>query len=146
MEIKIKEKTRVDNHWDVAKLFQDILSIENEVDKKKEHLWSLGLNTKNSVEYLELVSLGILNFSPVHPREVFRMAILKAINSIILVHNHPSGDPSPSKEDIEEAKRLVEVGDIIGIKVNDFIIIGDERIYSFAFHGLIEKYHKSERR
>jgi DNA repair protein RadC len=78
-----------------------------------------------------MISQGNLNSSIIHPREVFKNAILSNANSIILVHNHPSGDINPSKEDIEVTKRLREVGNLLGIKVLDHVIIGDT-FYSFG--------------
>ena len=72
---------------------------------------------------------GSLNVSVVHPREVFKRAILQNANSIILMHNHPSGDPTPSKEDIDMTDRLIEAGELLGIRVLDHIVIGDENNY-----------------
>jgi DNA repair protein RadC len=83
------------------------------------------LNTKNQVMAVETISIGTLNSSLVHPREVFKSAVLKSAAAMILVHNHPSGDPAPSKEDLEITRRLAEVGKLIGIEVLDHIIIGD---------------------
>ncbi|SCY15932.1 RadC family protein [Alkaliphilus peptidifermentans] len=92
---------------------------------KKEHFNILLLNTKNELIAEENISVGSLNASIVHPREVFIRAIKRSSSAIILVHNHPSGDPSPSSEDISITKRLIDAGDILGIKVLDHIIIGD---------------------
>lgn len=92
---------------------------------RKEYFNILLLNTKNEVISIENVSIGNLSSSIVHPREVFISAIKRSSSSIILVHNHPSGDPTPSNEDISITKRLQEAGDILGIKVLDHIIIGD---------------------
>lgn len=71
----------------VNEVFQRILKVECGVDRDKEHFWSIGLNTRNSIKYIELVSLGSLNSSIVHPREVFRLAIIHAVSSVILIHN-----------------------------------------------------------
>lgn len=92
---------------------------------QKEHFVCLFLNTKNHVIGQETLSIGSLNASIVHPREVFLAAIKRSSASIICVHNHPSGDPTPSPEDIEITRRLVEAGSIIGIDVLDHVIIGD---------------------
>jgi DNA repair protein RadC len=86
---------------------------------QKEHFVCLFLNTKNHVIGQETLSVGSLNASIVHPREVFRAAIKRSSASIICVHNHPSGDPTPSPEDIQLTHRLVEAGSIIGIEVLD---------------------------
>ncbi len=104
---------------------------------KQEHFITLLLDTKNQIISKETISVGTLNSSIVHPREVFKPAIKKSISSIILVHNHPSGDPTPSKEDIEVTKRLVKAGELLGIGILDHIIIGDSKYMSFKEEGLI---------
>lgn len=95
-------------------------------DKKKEHLYALLLDSKNRIIKEELVSIGTLNSSLVHPREVFRDAIKNSANAIILVHNHPDSDPEPSENDIEVTKRLAKSADILNIKILDHVIIGKE--------------------
>lgn len=105
--------------------------------KKKEHFKVLLLNTKNHVISREEVSIGSLNASIVHPREIFNQPLRKSASSIILIHNHPSGDPSPSQEDLEVTRRLVDAGNILGIAVRDHIIIGDGCFFSFKEKGLI---------
>lgn len=107
-------------------------------DSYREEFVILLLDTKNKVTYTKTVSLGSLNQTLVHPREVFRFAIMHNANSIILSHNHPSGDPTPSKEDIMITRRLIEVGNLIGIKVLDHIIIGDNKYISLREKELIE--------
>ena len=93
-------------------------------DMGQEAFVVMTLTTKNDVIQKHLVSLGTLNSSLVHPRETFRPAILDSAASIIVAHNHPSGDPTPSAEDIKITKQLVSAGEILGIKVLDHIIIG----------------------
>jgi DNA repair protein RadC len=93
----------------------------------KEHFMVLLLDSKNKIIKDETVSVGTLNSSLVHPREVFKSAIKESANAIILVHNHPSGDPTPSAEDEEITLKLKEVGEIIGIKVLDHVILGKDR-------------------
>ncbi|KAB3535943.1 JAB domain-containing protein [Alkaliphilus pronyensis] len=92
---------------------------------KKEYFNILLLNTKHELIAVENISVGSLNASIVHPREVFVRAIKRSSSAIILVHNHPSGDPSPSSEDVSITNRLIEAGSILGIKVLDHVIIGD---------------------
>lgn len=104
---------------------------------QKEHFVCLFLNTKNHVIGQETLSMGSLNASIVHPREVFRAAIKRSSASIVCAHNHPSGDPTPSPEDIQMTKRLVEAGDIVGIEVLDHLIIGDLRFVSLKELGLM---------
>lgn len=116
----------------VAKIFMDQLKY-----LKKEHFYILLLNTKNYVIKTKNISVGTINASIVHPREVFREAIKHSANSIILVHNHPSGDPEASKEDIEITNRLSQVGSMVGIKILDHIIIGFDRYLSFKDYNLL---------
>lgn len=102
---------------------------------KKENFVCLFLNTKNHIIAQETLSVGTLNASLVHPREVFRAAIRSSSASIICAHNHPSGDPTPSSEDITITRRLVEAGTLLGIEVLDHIIIGDNRYVSLKEQG-----------
>jgi len=104
---------------------------------KKEHFRVIMLNTKNVVMDIKDISIGNLNSSIVHPREVFCEAIKRSSFSIIICHNHPSGDPSPSQEDIDVTKRLYEAGKIIGIDLLDHIIIGDGCYISLKEKNLI---------
>ncbi len=103
---------------------------------KKERFVCAMLNTKNRVFKETVISDGTLSSSPVHPREVFRYAIKEAAASVLFVHNHPSGDPSPSRDDIDITKRLVSTGKIVGINVLDHIIISDGN-----YQSLMEKGH-----
>lgn len=104
---------------------------------QKEHFVCLFLNTKNHVIAQETLSMGSLNASIVHPREVFRAAIKCSSASIICAHNHPSGDPTPSPEDISLTRRLLEAGEIVGIDVLDHLIIGDDGFVSMKERGLM---------
>ncbi|QWU15092.1 RadC family protein [Paenibacillus sophorae] len=104
---------------------------------QKEHFVCLFLNTKNHVIAQETLSMGSLNASIVHPREVFRAAIKCSSASIICAHNHPSGDPTPSPEDISLTRRLLEAGEIVGIDVLDHLIIGDDGFVSMKEQGLM---------
>ncbi|MBT2668153.1 DNA repair protein RadC [Bacillus sp. ISL-4] len=103
----------------------------------QEHFVCLYLNTKNQVLQKTTVFIGSLNASIVHPREVFKEAFKRSAASIICLHNHPSGDPSPSREDIEVTKRLVECGKIIGIEILDHIIIGEHKYVSLKEKGYL---------
>jgi len=104
---------------------------------QQEHFVCLFLNTKNQVIGQHTIFIGSLNSSIVHPREVFKEAIRRSSASIICLHNHPSGDPAPSKEDIEVTKRLIQAGQLVGIDILDHVVIGDGRYYSLKEHGLI---------
>ncbi|MEH7493458.1 RadC family protein [Neobacillus niacini] len=103
----------------------------------QEHFVCLYLNTKNQVLHKQTIFIGSLNASIVHPREVFREALKRSAASIICLHNHPSGDPSPSREDIEVTKRLVECGKMIGIDVLDHLIIGENKFVSLKEKGYL---------
>lgn len=103
----------------------------------RENLIVLSLNTKNIVTAINTVSIGSLNSSIVHPREVFKMLILSNAASFIIAHNHPSGDPAPSTEDINVTKRLNECGKLLGIELLDHIIIGDNDFVSLKEKGHI---------
>ena len=99
---------------------------------RREYFFSLQLNSKNQLIREVLVSIGSLNASVVHPREVFSFAVRDSTSALILLHNHPSGDPVPSREDHDCTKRLVHAGKILGIRVLDHIVIGHDGYYSFA--------------
>jgi len=101
----------------------------------REHFVAMHLNTKNHVLGIETVTIGSLNSSIIHPRELFKQAIKRSAAAIILVHNHPSGSPIPSPEDLAVTKRLVEAGQLLGVKVLDHIIIGDNEFYSLKQKG-----------
>ena len=101
-------------------------------DEKQESFFTLLLDNKNKVIAEKLITRGILDQSLVHPREVFASAIQARAASIILVHNHPSGVPTPSRQDINITRRLYEVGEVVGIKVLDHVIMGDSCHYSFV--------------
>ena len=103
----------------------------------QEHFVTLFLNVKNEVLHKQTIFIGSLNSSIVHPREVFREAFKRSAASMIISHNHPSGDTTPSREDIEVAKRLMEAGAIMGIDVLDHIIIGDQKFISLKDKGYI---------
>jgi DNA repair protein RadC len=101
----------------------------------QEHFICLYLNTKNRIIAKQTIFVGSLDASIVHPREVFKGAIKRSSASIICLHNHPSGDPSPSREDIAITKTLREAGELVGISLLDHVIIGDGRYYSMKEHG-----------
>ncbi|UOB19833.1 RadC family protein [Macrococcus armenti] len=103
----------------------------------QEHFVVLSLNTKNMVIYESTIFIGSLNASIVHPREIFKEAVKRSAASIIIVHNHPSGDPEPSYEDIEATRRLIKCGELFGIDVLDHIIIGDGNFVSIKEKGIL---------
>jgi len=117
---------------DVARLLmEEMRSLD------REHFRELLLNSKNRVISIEAISVGTLNASIVHPREGLKPAIVKSAAAIILVHNHPTGVPTPSQEDIAITKRFVKAGEIVGIQVLDHVIIGNGRFQSLKELGVL---------
>ena len=106
-------------------------SMKAEAEIDRECCWVLHVNSRNRIIYKELVSMGTVNASLVAPREVFRRAIIQGSSAIVVVHNHPSGDPDPSMDDIKICTRLIEAAEIIDIKLLDFIVIGTDGYVSF---------------
>ena len=128
--IKVEPRPAIHNSDDVVAILRDEL-----LHADREKLISLMLNTKNVVIGIDVVSVGSLSASIAHPREIFKSAILKNAAAIILVHNHPSGDPSPSGDDIHLTERISKAGEILGIKLLDHVILGELGSYSFANAG-----------
>lgn len=104
---------------------------------KRETFKALYLDAKNQLIWEETISIGTLDASIVHPREVFKTAIQESTASIILAHNHPSGDPGPSREDVELTRRLTEAGKLIGIEILDHIIVGEGGYVSMKEGGIL---------
>lgn len=128
---KIEESPYVSCPQDVVNLvMEDMRSYD------REHFKSILLNTKNKVLAMETISIGSLNSSLAHPREIFKNAIKRSAASIILIHNHPSGDPEPSREDIHLTKELLKVSEILKIKIFDHVIIGNGRYYSMKENNI----------
>ncbi|MGD0352168.1 MAG: DNA repair protein RadC [Dehalococcoidia bacterium] len=125
-------KITVKSPEDVVKTARNLLK-----GKKKEHFLVICLDTRNHLIKTSTVSIGSLDCSIVHPREVFKDAISSSAASVIFIHNHPSGDPTPSEDDIKMTKRLIEAGEIIGIEVLDHIIICDSEHLSMKAKNLV---------
>jgi len=125
------KKPLVKTPEDVASLVKSRLK-----GKKREHFLALLLDTRNQLIKVSEISVGSLDTSVVHPREVFKEAISASAASVIFVHNHPSGDPTASEDDIKLTKRLAEAGEVVGIDVLDHIIIGDKNYLSLKREGL----------
>ena len=113
----------------VFELFRDLTR------EAKEHFVALHLDSKNRIICYDTVSVGSLSASIVHPREVYKAALLSSAAAVLLIHNHPSGETTPSREDIEITQRLKAAGDLLGIRVLDHIILGERGYYSFANAG-----------
>lgn len=121
--------------YDAAEIFREYY--EENFDMDKEHFSIIMVNTKNKIIGINIVSMGTLKQTLVHPREVFRPAVIASASKIFLCHNHPSGGPTQSKEDIAITKRLKEAGKILGIEVLDHIILGDNKYKSLLEEGII---------
>ena len=133
------KKKKINNPQKMADIMSKILEADDEIDQDKEHFWVIELNIKNIIKNIELVSLGTLNSGLAEPREVFRRAVTDGAATIILCHNHPSGNAEPSDEDLVTTKKLVKAGEILNINVQDHIIIGTSGEYcSFRQCGRIE--------
>lgn len=131
-QIKWFSDVKITSPEEVAKIFIPLLK-----DEIKEHFFVLCLNSANKIIKYENISIGNLNSSVVHPREVFKVAIDNNSANIIILHNHPSGNPEPSNEDISITKKLVESGKILGIEIFDHIIIAGNQYLSFVEKRLI---------
>jgi DNA repair protein RadC len=141
--ISKQEKIKILNSDDVYAVMQKILLREHKIDRNKEYFWTIGLNTKFRILYIELISMGGTNKTIVEPMQVFRVGVLKGAVGMILVHNHPSGELTPSEADKDITDRLLQVGKIIQIEVLDHLIISEKTYMSFKDTGLLEQIGKS---
>lgn len=132
------ETTRTRTPADIAGLWESEIKKSAWYQEDKECCVVFFLNSKNYMTGYNLVSLGTLDASLVHPREVFRPAIIGGAAAIVLAHNHPSGDPMPSMEDIRITKQMVEVGKIVDIKCLDHVVIGKAGIDGKGFYSMRE--------
>ena len=121
---------KISSAKDVYDYFKTILENQNQ-----ENFYILMLNTQNHIIKKEFITKGVLDSSIIHPREIFKPAIKNSTSKIILVHNHPSGNPNPSSEDLEVTKQLIEAGKLIDIKILDHVIIGNGGWWSFVEDG-----------
>jgi DNA repair protein RadC len=123
-------KIEFKNTQEIAKVFQDLLLLEDEIEQEKEHFYVMHLNAKSQLKTVELVNLGTLTASLGHPRETFRRAVIAGSASIIVAHNHPSGEIDPSAEDTKVTRLLMDGGNILGIKMLDHIIFTKDKFFS----------------
>lgn len=126
------ETRKITNSEEAAKLLSGYFEGHD-----REEFVVLLLDAKHHVRGIHTVSIGSLSMSIVHPRETFKAAIVSNASTVILAHNHPSGDPTPSKEDRELTARLKQCGELLGIPVLDHVIVGEGRHYSFADMGAL---------
>ena len=119
---------------DVVRVARPIFA---ELDADKEHFVLLALNNKNRINGYKVISTGTLTASLIRPGDVYRAALHLAATAVVFVHNHPSGDPAPSQEDVEITRRLKECGEMLAIRVLNHVILGADRYYSFSDRGLL---------
>lgn len=137
------DKIQVVNSDGVFKIMHDVLLREEDIDRGREHFWVLSLSHDNHVMLLELISLGSMSRTIVEPLEVFRFALQKKVAKVVLVHNHTSGNLTPSDEDLDITDRLIQVGKIVNCPVIDHLIITVGGYTSFADTGVIARLQKS---
>ncbi|KAF9659321.1 JAB domain-containing protein [Tenacibaculum mesophilum] len=147
MDIKLTEaeKIKILNSDDIYGIMQKVLLRESKIDQNREHFWIIGLENNNRILFIELISLGTVNATLVEPMEVFSLALQKRAVKIVLCHNHPSGELTPSDNDKNLTDRLIQVGIIVNTHVIDHLIISDKSYMSFKNIGLLEELEKSKR-
>jgi DNA repair protein RadC len=118
---------------DVAHVFQDLLNLEDTIDKDKEHFYVMHVNARQRTNLVELVAIGTLNHAEVHPRETLRRAVIEGSYSIIVAHNHPTGDVTPSEAYIRLTRTLHQAGELLLIPLLDHIIFTDKQKTFFSF-------------
>jgi DNA repair protein RadC len=129
----IKTITKPQDIYDIMK---PIYKLNDKLDKEREQLYLIGLDTRNNIKTIELVSMGTINETLLSPREIFRTALIKNCVSIILVHNHPSQDPTPSQADIEATAKIKEAGKLLEINLLDHVIYTDKEYASLKTVGV----------
>jgi DNA repair protein RadC len=133
MVVLRNSKITISQAEDVAKVFQDLLRLEDKIDQDKEHFYVMHVNARQQVNLVELVSVGTLTEAPFHPRETFRRAVIEGTYSIIVAHNHPTGDVTPSDGDIKTTRKLYDAGDLLQIPLLDHIIFTAQNKQFFSF-------------
>lgn len=125
----------VESPWYVWKICNVLLESGDKTDRRKEHLWGIGLDSKENVEYVELVSLGTLNTTAIHPREFFRFAVQKGVHTMIMAHNHLcKGTPRPTLADKRVTRHMAAAGALWGIPLRDHVLVSEEDWYSMSMN------------
>jgi DNA repair protein RadC len=137
MLITYDKSISITNPQDISKILQAWLKTEDSIEKEKEHFIVVSFNVRSKIKSIDIVSIGMVDGVLVHPREVFRRAIIEASTKILIAHNHPSGVCLPSDEDIKVTERVKQAGDIVGIKLVDHIVFAESDFYSFANNNLL---------
>lgn len=137
------QKIQVVTAKDIYAIMQQVLLRENKIRRNQEHFWVVGLDNQQKILFIELVALGAVNRVNANPPDVFRMGIYKLAVSVILVHNHPSGNLSPSTSDKQFTDKMLKVGELVNIRVTDHLIISERNYTSFKETGIIEDLKQS---
>lgn len=139
MQVRLtkEQKIQIANSKQVYTIMQSILLRENALARKKEHFWVIGLNNANIILYIELVALGSTNEVVLSPMEIYNLAVHKKSTKVILCHNHPSGNLTPSGDDIHITNKLKEGGKLLGMELLDHFIINESEYVSMAELKLI---------
>ena len=145
IELTSDQKIKVMNSSMVFKVMKQILMRENEIERDQEHVWIVCLAANNKILNIELISLGAIDEAIIKPMQVFRIAILKGAVKLIMIHNHPTGELVPTSTDQDITDRMIQVGNIVNVKVIDHLVISEEHYYSFDDHGLMEKLRESKK-
>jgi len=147
MEVKLnkKQKVTISGAEGIYLIMRQILRRENKIGQGQEHFWMVGLNQANKILYIELIALGSANMASIKPREAFRMAIYKLAVRVVMVHNHPGGDATPSMDDQDLTDHFIQAGKFLKVEVIDHLIISDETYHSFFDTGIFEKLQESKR-
>lgn len=132
-EVELSADLKITNSKILYDYYKNILG-----DKKQEYFYCVYLDNQKRIIKDKLLFIGTLNRSLVHPREIFKEAYISSASSIICIHNHPSGEVLPSKDDITITKKLVDIGFLLGIPLIDHVIIGNNNFYSFYENGYIQ--------
>ncbi|MEM9078084.1 MAG: JAB domain-containing protein [Bacteroidota bacterium] len=127
------EGRHISDAYDVARIMQKILLRQNKLHRNKEYFWTIGLNNQNDIEYIELVAIGTNNRMILAPVDIFSFAVAKKCKKVIFCHNHPSGNLSPSKADIQFTKDMDKAAIILGIKMLDHLIISENDYSKISF-------------
>jgi DNA repair protein RadC len=139
------KKSRYPDPYSVFRVMRRILLRENEIEREQEHVWIIGLAANSTILHIELVGLGNIDQVLIKPMQVFRVALIKGAVAVILVHNHPSRELTPSKNDLDLTDRMIQVGKIIQVEVFDHLIISTENCLSFKVVGLIDELDRSKK-
>ncbi|PVD49394.1 DNA repair protein [Terrimonas sp.] len=145
IRLKKQEQVKVMNTSDLYTIMQRILLRENKIDRNREHFWTVSLDTACKILNIELISLGSVNKVLVEPMEVFSVPLQKRAVSVVLVHNHPSGELVPSVADKDITDRLIQCGQILNVSISDHLIITEKTYYSSMESGLLQKLRQSKK-